>query len=64
MACGPDVLSIRYICEGMGHYLGLEPIFERQPGEPTDLIADISAMRKFLHKPYRKLFESFDDIDF
>lgn len=59
---GPEVLSIRDICEGMGRYLGIEPIFEGQPGEPNDLIADISAMEEKLASPSHDLLNSFKDV--
>lgn len=59
---GPEVLSIREICESMGKYLVKEPIFEYQPGKPSDLIADISAMGKKLHEPQRKLLLNLDDV--
>lgn len=60
---GPEVLSIRDICEGMGRYLGKDPVFEQQPGEPNDLIADVSAMRERLVVPRRRLFDSLDDVE-
>ena len=59
---GPEVLSIRDICEGMGRYLGVEPIFEQQAGEPNDLIADISAMKQKLVVPRYSLLDSLDDV--
>lgn len=59
---GPDVLSIRDICECMAHYLGVEPVFEKRPGGLSDLIADISAMRNSLHNPFRRLNEHLCDI--
>ena len=59
---GPDVLSIREICEGMGHYLNVKPIFERQPGESSDLMADISAMKQKLVIPSHSLMNSFKDV--
>lgn len=59
---GPEVLSIRDICEGMGRYLGIDAIFEQQPGEPNDLIADISAMEERLASPSHSLLDSFEDV--
>lgn len=59
---GPDVLSIREICEGMGHYLGIRPVFAQLQGEPTDLIADIAAMRRYLHEPIRRLEDAYHDV--
>ena len=59
---GPEVLSIRDICEGMGRYLGVDPVFEQQTGEPNDLIGDISAMRLKLAAPRHSLLDSLDDV--
>jgi UDP-glucose 4-epimerase len=59
---GPDVLSIREICESIGHYLNVEPIFDQQLGEPNNLIANISAMQKFLHNPVCRLNEYIQDV--
>lgn len=59
---GPEVLSIRDICEGMGRYSGVEPVFKNQPGEPNDLIADISAMRQKLAVPSHFLLDALDDV--
>lgn len=59
---GPEVLSIYEICNGMGRYLKKVPIFEKQPGEAVDLIADTSLMCKKLHVPQKRLFEKLDDI--
>ena len=59
---GSAVLSIRDICEGMGRFLGRAPIFEQQPGQPNDLIADISAMRERLHVPKQFLMDRLADV--
>jgi nucleoside-diphosphate-sugar epimerase len=59
---GPDVLSIREICEAMGKYLGRSPEFVNQPGHASDLIADISAMTEKLFTPRIKLFDSFAQL--
>jgi UDP-glucose 4-epimerase len=61
---GPDVRSIREICEGMGHHLGIRPVFAQLKGEPTDLIGDIAAMRRYLHEPVRQLEEAYHDVKF
>jgi len=60
---GPDILSIRQICEGMGEFLGINPIFEFQLEKPNDLIGDISEMRYYLHNPKIHLLEVLDDIN-
>lgn len=59
---GSSVFSIRDICEGMGRYSGVDPIFEKQPGEPDDLIGDISAMRLKLAVPRHSLLDSLNDV--
>jgi UDP-glucose 4-epimerase len=59
---GPDVLSIREICEGMGSYLGRAPIFQFQPSDPQDLIGDNSAMCEQLIFPQRKILKSLADV--
>ncbi len=59
---GPQVLSIREICEGMGAFLGVDPIFTKQAGKANDLIADISVMKKLLVSPQYYLFDCLEDI--
>lgn len=59
---GPEVLSIRDICEAMGRHLGVEPVFTQQNSEPNDLIADYSAMRNFLYDPKCRLEDSLNEI--
>lgn len=59
---GPSILSIREICEAMGGFLEVAPVFVQQPGEPRDVIGDIEAMRNKLHDPVLKLTEAFDDV--
>ena len=59
---GPEVMSIREICEGMGRHIGITPLFQLQAGEPNDLIADITAMRASLVAPQRRLLERLVDL--
>lgn len=59
---GPDVLTIREICENMGRYLDKTPIFESQCGEPCDLVADISLMKQRLHNPKHSLVDVIQEI--
>lgn len=59
---GPDILSIRDICTAMGAYLGVDPLFGHLPGDPKDLIADITDMKRKLSNPTRRLVNSLDDI--
>jgi len=37
---GPDVLSLREICEILGAHVGVSPQFSSTPGDPTPLVAD------------------------
>ena len=60
---GPDILSIRQICEGMGEFLGKKPRFEFQTEKSNDLIGDISEMRHNLHNPKIHLLEVLEDIN-
>jgi nucleoside-diphosphate-sugar epimerase len=60
---GPDILSIRQICEEMGAFLGKKPCFEFQTEKSNDLIGDISEMRNYLHNPKIHLLEVLDDIN-
>jgi nucleoside-diphosphate-sugar epimerase len=39
---GPDVLTLREICDAIGRATGKPPVFEYQPGEPVDYVGDIS----------------------
>ena len=59
---GPDILSIRQICEAMGEYLGKKPVFEWQTSQPSDLIADIAAMREQLANPKLRLFDTLNHV--
>ena len=54
---GPEVVSIRDICEGIGNHIGKMPLFQIQAGEAEDLIADITAMSASLIAPQRRLFD-------
>ncbi len=60
---GPNVLSLRDVCEIMGRYLGIDPIFKKHIEAPNDLIADISAIRKKLIVPKLILEKSLVDLD-
>lgn len=59
---GPDVLSIREICEGMGRFLGKNPIFQIHPGEPQDLIGNNAVMCGQLIQPRYRLLECLNDV--
>lgn len=59
---GPEVLSIREICDSIGYYLRQSPNYRIFEGEPKDLLGDNSAMCSLLIKPSRRLFEHLDDV--
>lgn len=59
---GPEILSIRGICEGIGEFIGKTPNFQKQTGKPSDLIADITAMKERLHVPSKLLIKSLSDV--
>ncbi len=48
---GPDVMSLREISLLIGNYIGLEPRFEYEPGEPRDLVGNNSLMASMLGRP-------------
>jgi nucleoside-diphosphate-sugar epimerase len=60
---GPDVLSIRKICEIFSIYIGKMPNFQQLHNSSKDLIADISLISNILHKPKIKLTEVVPEID-
>jgi UDP-glucose 4-epimerase len=59
---GPQVLSIRDICELLGDYLGKDVHFTTLDGEPQDLVADINAMQSLLHTPQIQLREKLSEV--
>jgi nucleoside-diphosphate-sugar epimerase len=59
---GPDIYSIRTICESMGKYLKKKPNFKVLPGYQKDLIGDISNMKQKLILPKVNLLDSFPEI--
>lgn len=60
---GPEVLSIFEICQGMGKFMGIKPIYENTYNENIrDLIGDISEMENLLIRPTRKILNSLNDI--
>lgn len=60
---GPDIFSIRQICDLFGEHLGKEPYFKHFAGSPMDIIGDISLMSEKLYKPKIKLSETFLDLE-
>jgi nucleoside-diphosphate-sugar epimerase len=59
---GGEVLSIRDICCEIGAKFGTVPVFRFMPGEPKDLIGDITAMKTLLHIPTRRFVDSLNEI--
>lgn len=59
---GPDLLSIREICEAAGSRLGVQPIFEIQSGESPSLIGDIEQMKQKLHSPTIRLLDCLNEL--
>jgi UDP-glucose 4-epimerase len=59
---GPNIFSIRTICESMGKYLEKKPNFKIFAEQKKDLIGDISCMKQKLILPKINLFDSFTEI--
>ncbi len=59
---GPQVMSLKKMCEDMGEHLQKMPLFIQQPGDAHDLIADISLMSAKLHVPVRRLIDNLNDM--
>lgn len=60
---GPEVLSIKEICELFGDYLGEIPEFDLSKDSPQDLLGDISLMSKELCQPQIKLSEKVFELE-
>ena len=62
-AAGPEVLSIRDICDIAAAATGAEPVYQRQPGDkPPDVVADISLMTALLGAPAVTFREGVADL--
>jgi len=60
---GPDVLSLREICELIGVNLGIQPNYQiDQTKEPQNLIGDIENMKKYLCEPRCHFEEGMIDL--
>lgn len=59
---GPEVLSIREICEAFGTFLGKTPVYEAIAESPSDLIGDISLMKTLLHEPDVRLRDALANL--
>ena len=60
---GPELLSIRDICDCFGNYLGMEPKYSLTENSSSDLVGDISVMKELLMNPQRKLADHLEDIE-
>ena len=60
---GPELLSIRDICDSFGNYLGMEPKYSLTENSSSDLVGDISVMKELLMNPHRKLADHLEDIE-
>ena len=60
---GPEILSIREICNLFGSYLEKTPNYKQSNDLPKDLVGDISLISEVLHKPKIKLSEVIPEID-
>tara|TARA_R110002049_G_scaffold15822_5_gene64204 strand:- start:44156 stop:44920 length:765 start_codon:yes stop_codon:yes gene_type:complete len=59
---GPEVLSLRDICDIIGRQLGIKPIYEVQNKAPNNLVGDISLMKEALLDPKVRLDEGIRDL--
>lgn len=48
---GPEVLSLRALCEEIASQMGTGAQFQTVPGDPFDVVGDIDLMRSQLHDP-------------
>ena len=60
---GPEILSIRKICNLFGSYLEKTPNFKQSSDLPKDLVGDISLISEVLHQPKIKLSEVVAEIN-
>ena len=59
---GPKTYSLKDICNLIGNFLGIQPIFENINSEDDDLLGDIAAMSEDLITPIRKLEDYLSDL--
>ena len=60
---GPEILSIREICNLFGSYLDKCPNFKQSYDQSKDLVGDISLISEVLHHPKIKLSEVVPEIN-
>ncbi|HEX8525593.1 NAD-dependent epimerase/dehydratase family protein, partial [Allosphingosinicella sp.] len=59
---GPEILSLRSICETLGRAIGIEPRFETEPVPSPSSVADISRMKTLLGEPGIRLADRVGEI--
>lgn len=59
---GEEVVTLRGLCEKIESLTGRRAVYAETPGVPTDMVADISAMRMALHQPKVRLDEGLKDL--
>ena len=60
---GPEVLSLKAICELIGNKVGIQPIFEHDMQSlPRHLVADTTNMTRLLVIPRRSMSEGLDEM--
>lgn len=59
---GPEILSLRELCGEIQLLLGKAARFDSFPGQPSDVVGDISLMREHLHNPLIHLADGLKDL--
>jgi nucleoside-diphosphate-sugar epimerase len=59
---GPEIISLKNICEKIGTKLGKKPIIQCVDKQPSDLVASIEKMSQYLYKPVISLEQGIEDI--
>jgi UDP-glucose 4-epimerase len=59
---GPEILSLRELCGEIELLLGKSARFDSLPGQPSDVVGDISLMRERLHNPLVYLSDGLRDL--
>ena len=59
---GPEILSIKAICDTFGDYLNINPVYESSVGCASNLIGDIELMKSLLYVPHIRLSDSLGEF--
>jgi UDP-glucose 4-epimerase len=60
---GPDIVSMRELCELIGERVGRAPVFDVRPGNPNEnLIAVTERMEALLATPLRRLHDHIEEL--